>query len=104
MERLCFTFTIRPGTEDEYKRRHDAIWPELVEAIQNAGFRNYSLFRRGLQVIAYAECHPDVATSFEKLGGSDANTRWSEWFTDIIEQLTDEDGNVLRADQLWHLD
>ena len=33
MERLCFTFEIRPGTEDEYKKRHDEIWPELVNAI-----------------------------------------------------------------------
>ena len=46
MERLCFTFEIRPGTEDEYKKRHDEIWPELVDAIKEAGFANYSLFRR----------------------------------------------------------
>ena len=37
MERLCFTFAIRPGTEAEYKRRHDEIWPELVADIQDAG-------------------------------------------------------------------
>lgn len=104
MERLCFTFVIRAGTEDEYKRRHDEIWPELVEAIQASGFTNYSLFRRDLQVIAYAECVPDVATAFEKLGQYEVNARWSEWFTDIIEQLTDDDGNVLRADEVWHLD
>lgn len=104
MERLCFTFTIRPGTEDEYKRRHDEIWPELVEAIQASGFTNYSLFRRGLQVIAYAECVPDVETAFAKLGGHEVNARWSEWFTDIIEELTDEEGNVFRADEVWHLD
>lgn len=104
MERLCFTFTIKPGTEDEYRRRHDEIWPELVEAITTAGFRNYSLFRRGLQVIAYAECVPDVAAAFESLGGADVNRRWSEWFTDIIDSLTDENGNVHRADEVWHLD
>lgn len=104
MERLCFTFTIRQGTEAEYKKRHDEIWPELVEAIQASGFRNYSLFRRGLQVIAYAECYPDVDTVFEALGKYEVNARWSEWFTDIIEQLTDADGNVLRADEVWHLD
>lgn len=104
MERLCFTFTIRPGTEDEYKRRHDEIWPELVDAIVLSGFRNYSLFRRGLQITAYAECHPDVATAFERLGAHEVNARWSEWFTDIIEELTDADGNVFRADEVWHLD
>lgn len=104
MERLCFTFTIKPGTEDEYKRRHDEIWPELVEAISAAGFRNYSLFRRDLQVIAYAECTPDVEAAFASLGGYDVNQRWSEWFEDIIDSLTDADGNVHRAGEVWHLD
>jgi L-rhamnose mutarotase len=104
MERLCFTFTIRPGTEDEYRRRHDEIWPELVEAITESGFTNYSLFRRDLQVIAYAECVPDVTTAFTKLGSYDVNRRWSEWFEDVIDSLTDSDGNVYRADEVWHLD
>ena len=104
MERLCFTFQIKPGTEDEYKRRHDEIWPELVRAIQESGFTNYSLFRRGLQVIAYAGCVPDVTTAFGKLGSYEVNTRWSAWFEEIIEQLTDENGELFRADEVWHLD
>ena len=104
MERICFTFEIRPGTENEYKRRHDEIWPELVEAIRDAAFRNYSLFRRGTQVIAYAECHPNVATAFGKVEASDADRRWSEWFEDLIVEAVDSDGNLLRADEVWHLD
>jgi L-rhamnose mutarotase len=104
MERVCFTFELRPGTEDAYKRRHDEIWPDLVGAIQEAGLRNYSLFRRGSRVIAYAECHPDVATAFGKIGATDVNRRWSEWFEDVIVALTDDDGNLLRADEVWHLD
>ena len=104
MERVCFTFELRPGTEDEYKRRHDEIWPDLVAAIRDAGLRNYSLFRRGSQVIAYAECHPDVATAFGKIGATDVNRRWSEWFEDVIVALTDEDGKLIRADEVWHLD
>jgi len=104
MERLCFTFDIRPGSEAEYQRRHDEIWPELVADIQAAGLKNYTLFRRGTQIIAYAECHPDVATAFGKLGPSEANARWSKWFEEIIPRLTDEEGNLFRADEVWHLD
>ena len=104
MERLCFTFTIKSGTEEEYKRRHDEIWPELVDAISAAGFRNYTLFRRGLEVVAYAECVPDVGAAFESLGDTDVNRRWSEWFADIIDSLTDEDGNVHRSEEVWHLE
>ena len=104
MERVCFTFQIKPGSEDEYKRRHDEIWPELVVAIRESGFTNYTLFRRGVQVIAYAECVPDVATAFGKIGSYDVNARWSAWFEDVIEQLTDEDGQMFFAPEVWHLD
>lgn len=104
MERICFTFEIRPGTEDEYKRRHDEAWPELVETIQDASIRNYTLFRRGTQVVAYAECHPDVATAFGKVGATEVNARWAKWFEDVIVALADEQGNFFRAEEVWHLD
>jgi L-rhamnose mutarotase len=104
VERLCFTFEIRPGTEAEYKQRHDEIWPELVDAIKDAGFANYSLFRRGTQIIAYAECHPDVESAFAKLGPSEVSARWSKWFEDVIISLTDEHGNLYRVEEVWHLD
>jgi L-rhamnose mutarotase len=104
VERTCFTFEIYPGQEGEYKRRHDEIWPDLVEAIRDAGIRNYSLFRRGTTIIAYAECEPDVATAFGKVGQTDVNRRWAEWFQDVIVSLVDEEGNLITAQEVWHLD
>jgi L-rhamnose mutarotase len=104
MERTCFTFEIYPGTEAEYKKRHDEIWPELVEAIQESGFKNYSLFRRGQQIVAYVECHPDVASAFEKLAGYESTGRWGEWFQDVIVSLTDENGQLMTLEEVWHLE
>ena len=104
MERLCFTFDVHPGKEAEYKQRHDEIWPELVADIQAAGFTNYSLFRRGTQVVAYAECLPDVATAFARLAGSDANARWAAWFEDVIVELVDANGELFTLAEVWHLD
>jgi len=104
VERICFRFEIYPGQEAEYKRRHDEIWPELVEAIKASGFSNYSIFRRGLEIVAYVECEPDVATAFAKLSAYEANERWSEWFQDVIVALTDENGNLFTIDEVWHLD
>lgn len=104
MERACFTFEIHEGKEEEYKRRHDEIWPELVEVLTQSGLRNYTLFRRGTQVIAYVECHPDVATAFGKVAATDVNARWSKWFEDIIVRLTDDEGQLLWAEEVWHLD
>lgn len=104
MERICFLMEIQPGREDEYEHRHSAVWPQLLEELQKAGVRNYSLFRRGTQVIAYAECHPDAATSFGQVGATDVNKRWAEWFTDVLAQHTSDDGELIRAAEVWHLD
>jgi L-rhamnose mutarotase len=104
MERVCFTFEIYPGTEAEYKKRHDEIWPELVAAIKAAGQSNYSLFRQGTTIVGYVECEPDAATSFAKVGATDANARWQKWFEDVIVSLTDEHGELKRLEEVWHLD
>jgi L-rhamnose mutarotase len=104
MERYCFTFQLKPGQENEYQRRHDAIWPDLVTALKDAGIANYTLFRRGRTVIAYCECDPDAATAFDKVGATDVNRRWSAWFEDVIEDLSDTDGNLFTAEEVWHLD
>jgi len=104
MERLCFTFEVYEGKEEEYKRRHDEIWPELEEAITESGFHNYSLFRRGTQVVGYAECHPDVATAAAKIGSYEVNTRWSEWFEEVIVNLTDGNGSLMLMTEVWHQD
>lgn len=104
MERLCFTFEIYEGQEAEYKRRHDEIWPELVEVIQQSGLKNYSLFRRGTTIVAYVEAHPDAATAMAHVAASEYNTRWSEWFTDVIVSLVGEDGELQVLQEVWHLD
>jgi L-rhamnose mutarotase len=105
VERLCITFEIAPGTEEEYKKRHDEIWPELVAAIKEAGFSNYTLFRRGTQVVGYAECEPDVATALGRLGPQEVNERWAKWFLDDGVIVTGEDGEWLQtAEEVWHLD
>lgn len=103
MERLMFTMTIRPGQEDEYERRHAAVWLELIADLQSAGWRNYTLFRRGRQVCAYAECEPDVESALGAMAGSDANARWAEWFADVLELHVGPDGRLIRLDEVWHL-
>jgi L-rhamnose mutarotase len=104
VQRICFQMEIIPGREAEYQRRHDEIWPELVAALRAAGVRNYTLFRRGTTVTAYAECHPDAATAFGEVGQTEINTRWATWFEDVLARLTDDDGNLIEATEVWHLD
>lgn len=44
MLRNAWTMRLKPGFETEYKRRHDAIWPELASELKQAGISDYSIF------------------------------------------------------------
>jgi L-rhamnose mutarotase len=43
MEKFAFRMRLNPGMEDEYRRRHDEIWPELVDLLKAAGVEDYSI-------------------------------------------------------------
>ena len=93
MERLCHVFRIVPGREEEYVRRHVEIWPEMVEAMKAAGFADYTLFRRGTDVIAVCECHPDVETCFARFAEHGVGERWQASMEGLVVGLTDEPGS-----------
>ncbi|WP_168604914.1 L-rhamnose mutarotase [Novosphingobium sp. SG707] len=44
MQRFAFRMQLKPGMVDEYRRRHDEIWPELVDLLRQAGISDYSIF------------------------------------------------------------
>ena len=103
MERLCFVINLVPGMEREYERRHAEIWPEMRAAVNDAGYTNYTLFRRASTVVGYAECVPDVATASAKLAATEVAARWNDSFVSVIERLVDSEGNLQQAEQVWHL-
>lgn len=104
MERLCYTFELTAGQEAEYERRHAEVWPELVDALHAAGFSNYSLFRRGREVIAYCECEPSAAVALAKLEATEVNARWARYIRSVMSRAVDADGRFFTVNEIWHLD
>jgi L-rhamnose mutarotase len=102
MQRFCFYVRLFPGTEEEYDRRHRAIWPRLAEAIRRSGIRNMSGFRRGTDVWYYAECEPDAGTAFARLRSESANGDWNREFRTIIAEMSTPDGELIRFDEVFH--
>ncbi len=106
MERLCHAFVLTEGSEAEYDRMHAEIWPELVAAIVDSGYRDYSLFRRGTHVICVCECHPDVATSRRRMTErhQDVVDRWNEAMEPLIATMVDDDGALFEYELCWYLE
>ena len=76
--RYCFLLHVKPELLDEYKQRHTAVWPDMLRALQQAGWERYSLFARpdGL-IVGYVEAE-DLAAAQLAMAVTDANTRWQE--------------------------
>jgi L-rhamnose mutarotase len=104
MTQYAWVLEVRPGYEEEYKRRHDQIWPEMIEALRSAGIRNYSIFRHGLTLIGYFETD-DLEAAIAALGKSDVNRRWGEYMAPIMKIEVDESrGFPFLLPRQWHMD
>jgi len=87
---------VRPGLEAEYTRRHDEIWPELVQSIRHAGLRHYHIFRNGQDLIGSFETDGRVDHRMDSFPESEVWRRWQRHMAGLIEQ---RDGIPVR-DQL----
>ena len=76
MHRVCFTLQVRPDRLEEYRSRHEAVWPDMLAALRDAGWGNYSLFLRddGL-LVGYLETE-DFAAAQAAMQEAEVNHRW----------------------------
>jgi L-rhamnose mutarotase len=104
MERVGFTMRILSGKEAEYRRRHAAVRPEMLDALRAAGARNYSIFLRGFDLFAYLEVD-DFAAFRVLMAANPINDRWQADMADLIDPLTDAaTGFHQRLEEVFHLD
>jgi L-rhamnose mutarotase len=81
MQRVGMTWQVDPEHWDAYKAIHLNPWPELLEAIQDVGIHNYSIFAFGTRVFAYMEVDGDVTTALNALTQTTVKQRWDEEVT-----------------------
>jgi L-rhamnose mutarotase len=104
VQRVAFIIRLKPGADPaEYQRRHDEIWPEMVAALSAAGYHNYSIFRDGLTLFAYAEV--DDYERAQRILASDAvNARWQAYMADMIDHVIDpETGGLRLLPEMFHM-
>lgn len=105
MERLAWKGRIKPGCKEEYIRRHDEIWPEMVELLKAAGICNYTIFANGNELFGYYECEKGIAFAESTQAGSPIVDRWNEYMDDILElEMDPETGAHPKMDQVFRLD
>ncbi|MCA2213244.1 L-rhamnose mutarotase [Jidongwangia harbinensis] len=100
--RYCFHLQVRPDRMAEYVERHQAVWPEMQDALRATGWRNYSLFLRsdGL-LIGYLEAD-DLAASQAAMEAMDVNRRWQAEMAPFFVGTSPTEGFPLLT-EVFHL-
>lgn len=105
MERVCFLLKVRRERLDEYKERHAAVWPEMLQALRETGWHNYSLFLRedGL-LVGYFET-PDLKAALDGMAQQGVNERWQRDMAPFFENLGGRrpDEGFQRLEEVFHL-
>ena len=84
MEKYAWKATIKNGCFEEYCRRHDEIWPELVEVLKTAGICNYTIWNVGNELFGYYECEKGVDFAAKTQAESPVVDKWNEYMDDIM--------------------
>ncbi|MBO0823491.1 MAG: L-rhamnose mutarotase [Actinobacteria bacterium] len=106
MQRVCFISRVRPDRLAEYRQRHQEVWPEMQQALSEAGWSRYSLFlsEDGL-LVGYLETD-DFDAALERMAGADVNDRWQAEMKQFFDNDGDQppDQGFRQLSEIFHLD
>ena len=85
MIRKSFRMTLKEGKLDEYKKKHDNVWPEITEVLTNAGVTNYSIYyhEKDNTLIEYMELKDQ--NTFDELEKLDILKKWNIYMKDLMK-------------------
>jgi L-rhamnose mutarotase len=107
MKRISFLLKVKPDKIEEYKARHKAVWPEMLDALRRTGWHNYSLFMRedGL-LVGYFETPESLKAAQDGMANEEINAKWQTMMAPYFEALGDlkADESMVELEEVFHLD
>ena len=103
MERYAFRMRLNPGMEAEYKRRHDAIWPELVALLHQAGISDYSIYLDRETRLLFGVLTRVADHGMDGLPRSSVMQHWWAHMADIMAVASDNAPVAVPLVPLFHM-
>ncbi len=104
MRRHAFKMKLKPGFENEYQKRHDALWPELAQALSAAGVSDYSIFLDEETLTLFAIQKLSDENTAGCLPGTAIVRKWWSYMADIMETNPDHSPVCQELREVFHLD
>ena len=105
MKRIGFLLKVKKEKLEEYKKHHQNVWPEMLEALRETGWHNYTLFMHndGL-IFGYFETEENLSVALAKMAVKEINTRWQEFMSPFTDANARPDESFLELEEYFHLD
>jgi len=101
-QRAGFVLHVRPDRIDAYVEAHRRVWPEMLDALREAGIRNYTIFRAGEDVFGYFEAD-DLEAADRFLAGQEVSARWQDAMAEFLQERV-PDGGPAPLEQIFRLE
>lgn len=103
MEKYAFRMRLNPGMAEEYRRRHDAIWPELVALLHAAGVSDYSIHLDPETNLLFGVLWRKEDHGMDALPDHPVMRRWWAHMADIMEVKPDNEPVAVPLVPMFHL-
>lgn len=104
MKREAFKMYLKPGFEEEYEKRHHAIWPELKQLLKESGVSDYSIFWDKETNLLFGYQLVDGDSSSQDLGTNPVVQKWWAYMADIMDTNPDNSPISIPLDEIFHMD
>ena len=104
MEQIGFRMQLNPGKADEYQRRHDEIWPELITLLKNAGVSDYSIFYHEPTNSLFAVLRRTSNHTMDSLPLEAVMQKWWAYMADIMATNSNNEPEVEELERVFHME
>jgi L-rhamnose mutarotase len=103
-KRFGFKMMLNPGMKEEYRRRHDEIWPELAKLLRDNGICNYSIFLDEDTNTLFAYQEQSGESSSQDLGSTEIVQKWWKYMADLMVTNPDNSPVSIPLEQVFYLE
>jgi len=103
MKRVAFKMYLKEGCKEEYRKRHNELWPEVADLLKKAGVSNYSIFLdEGTNTLIAVQTITSDEGS-QSLGHQDIIQKWWDYMADIMEVNPDNSPVSGELEEVFYL-
>ncbi len=104
MEKIAFKMQLKPGCAEEYRLRHDAIWPKLVDLLRVSGVRDYSIYLDEATLTLFAVLWRSADHRMADLPGHSVMREWWAFMADLMETHAGNEPVATPLPCIFHLE